>query len=78
MNLGTGVLALTPPAATSPVEQTQQIDLNNKLRREKPNESDTKMMRINVIQRGFGPIFHGHQIDSKINQSLSRLDLLHE
>jgi hypothetical protein len=33
---------------------------------------------INVIQRGFGPIFHGDQTDSKINQSLSRLDLLHE
>jgi hypothetical protein len=78
MNLGTGVLALTPPIATSPVEQTQQIDLNNKLRREKPDESDTKMMRINMIQRGFGPIFHDDQIDNKINQSLSRLDLLHE
>jgi hypothetical protein len=55
MNLGTGVLALMPPAATSPVEQTQQIDLNNKLRREKPDESDTKKMQINVIRRGFRP-----------------------
>jgi hypothetical protein len=36
------------------------------------------MIRINVNQRGFGPIFHGDQTDSKINQSLSRLDLLHE
>jgi hypothetical protein len=51
----TGVLALTPPAATSPVEQTQQIDLNNKLCHEKPDESHTKMMWINVIQRGFRP-----------------------
>jgi hypothetical protein len=55
----TGVLALMPPAATSPVEQTQQIDLKKKLRREKPDESDTKMIRINVIRMGFGPIFHG-------------------
>jgi hypothetical protein len=43
------VFALTPSAATSPVEQTQQIDLNNKLRREKPDKSDPKMIRINVI-----------------------------
>jgi hypothetical protein len=56
----------------------EQIDLNNKFRRDKPDESDTKMIRINIIQSGFGPIFHNDQTDSKINQSLSRLDLLHE
>jgi hypothetical protein len=33
----------------------EQIDLNNKFRRDKPDESDTKMIRINVIQRGFRP-----------------------
>jgi hypothetical protein len=52
-------LGVMPPAATSPAQQTQQINLNNKLRREKPDESDTKMIWINMIQRVFGPIFHG-------------------
>jgi hypothetical protein len=56
----------------------EQIDLNNKFHHDKPDKSDTKMIRINVIQSGFGPIFHSDQTDSKINQSLSRLDLLHE
>jgi hypothetical protein len=56
----------------------EQIDLNNKFRRDKPDESDTKMIRIKVIQSGFGPIFHSDQTYKKINQSLSRLDLLHE
>jgi hypothetical protein len=37
----------------------EQIDLNSKLRHDKPDESDTKMIRINMIQRGFGTIFHG-------------------
>jgi hypothetical protein len=32
-----------------------------KNRCEKPDKSDTKMIRINVIQRGLGPIFHGDQ-----------------
>jgi hypothetical protein len=45
----------------------EQIDLNNKFHRDKPDESDTKMIRINVIQRGFGTLFHGDQTDSKIN-----------
>jgi hypothetical protein len=44
----------------------EQIDLNNKFRRDKPDESDTKMIRINVIRRGFGPIYHGDQTNSKI------------
>jgi hypothetical protein len=39
----------------------EQINLNSKFRRDKPDESDTKMIWINVIQRGFGPIFHGDQ-----------------
>jgi hypothetical protein len=43
----------------------QQINLS-KNRREKPDESDTKMIRINVIRKGFGPIFHGNQMNSKI------------
>jgi hypothetical protein len=33
----------------------EQIDLNNKFRRDKPDESDTKRIRINVIQKGFRP-----------------------
>jgi hypothetical protein len=37
-----------------------------------------RVIRINVIQRDFGPIFHGDQMNRKINHSLSRLDLLHE
>jgi hypothetical protein len=36
------------------------------IRREKPDKSDTKMIRINVIRRGFGPIFHGDLTNSKI------------
>jgi hypothetical protein len=33
------------------------INLNNKLRRDKPDESDTKMIRINVIRRGLAQSF---------------------
>jgi hypothetical protein len=40
----------------------QSLNKNQqKNHREKPDESDTKMIRINVIRRGFGPIFHGDQ-----------------
>jgi hypothetical protein len=51
------------PAEQSSADKSQQepINLNNKFRREKPDESDTKMIRINVIRKGFGPIFHGDQ-----------------
>jgi hypothetical protein len=43
----------------------EQIDLNNKFRRDKPDESDTKMIRINVIQRGFRPDLSRRSIDSR-------------
>jgi hypothetical protein len=47
--------SLSKPAERRPQQiknSAEQINLNNKFRREKPDKSDTKMIRINVIRRG--------------------------
>jgi hypothetical protein len=43
----------------------KKIDLNNKFRREKPDESDTKMIRINVIRRGLAQSFTAIKIEGR-------------
>jgi hypothetical protein len=54
------------PANRRPQQKNsiEQIDLNNKFRRDKPDESDTKMIQINVIQRGFRPDLSWRSIES--------------
>jgi hypothetical protein len=42
-------------------EQTLADNSQQQIHRDKLDNSDTKMIWINVIQRGFGSIFHGDQ-----------------
>jgi hypothetical protein len=59
--------SLSKPAERRPQQiknSAEQIDLNNKLRRDKPG-SDTKMIRINMIQEGLAQSFTAIKIEGR-------------